>query len=216
MKKNSINMSMIDENTEVVETNPIQDGRPEQEDIHTQKTVGECAVGTPGACSKQGARSRTKTKTSYLRPNRDYTKHMTWSYDLNRDIYNIHKEAIEPNQKGYMKRMKELWDKTHSKYNHLTEKHLRKQALRVINKKLIKETGLITNEAEQTTRADNEEKIDQPVEINKDNIEQNGSLNFIKDIRSNEEAVRYYNYIYKRYRNDIWRCKMCLHRYSTG
>ena len=26
--------------------------------------------------------------------------------------------------------------------------------------------GLITNEAEQTTRADNEENIDQPVEIN--------------------------------------------------
>ena len=48
-----------------------------------------------------------------------------------------------------MKRMKELWDKTHSKYNHLTEKHLREQALWVINKKLIKETGLITNEAEK-------------------------------------------------------------------
>ena len=55
------------------------------------------------------------------------------------------------------------------------EKHLREQALRVINKKLIRETGLITNEAEQTTRADNEEDIGQPVENNKDNIEQNGS-----------------------------------------
>ena len=100
---------------------------------------------------------------------------MTWSYDLNRDIYNIYKEAIEPNRKGYMKRMKELRDKTHSKYNQLKEKHLREQALRVINKKLIKETGLITDEAGQTTRADNEENIDQPVEINEDNIEQNGS-----------------------------------------
>ena len=105
MKKNSVNMSMIDENTEVVEANQIQDGRLEQENIHTQKTAGEGAAGTPGACSKQGARSRTKTKTSYLRPNRDYTKHMTWNYNLNRDIYNIYKEAIEPNQKGYMKRM---------------------------------------------------------------------------------------------------------------
>ena len=38
-----------------------------------------------------------------------------------------------------MKRMKELWDKTHSKYNHFMEKYLREQALRVINKKLIKE-----------------------------------------------------------------------------
>ena len=33
-------MSMIDENTEVVEANQIQDGRLEQEDIHTQKTRG--------------------------------------------------------------------------------------------------------------------------------------------------------------------------------
>ena len=125
----------MDENTEVVEANQFQDGRLEQEDIHTQKTVGEGAVGTPGE------HSRTKTKT-YLRPNRDYTRHMTWSYNLNRDIYNIYKEAIEPNQKGYMKRRKELWDKTRFKYNHLMEKHLREQALRVINKKLIKETGI--------------------------------------------------------------------------
>ena len=91
MKKNSVNMSMIDENTEVVEANQIQDGRFEQEDIHKQKTMGEGAVGTSDACSKQGTRSRKLTKTSYLRPNRDYTKHMTWSYDLNRDIYNIYK-----------------------------------------------------------------------------------------------------------------------------
>ena len=80
-----------------------------------------------------------------------------------------------------MKRRKELWDKTHSKYNHLKEKHLREQALWVINKKLIKETGLITNEAEQTTRADNEENIDQPAENNEDNIEQNGSQDVIAD-----------------------------------
>ena len=87
-------MSTIDENTEVVETNQIQDGRPEQEHIHTQKTVGKCAFGTPGACSKQGACSRTKTKTSYLRPSRDYTKHMMWSYDLNRDIITFIKKLL--------------------------------------------------------------------------------------------------------------------------
>ena len=92
-------MSMIDENTEVVKANQIQDGRLEQEDIHTQKTAGEGAVGTPGACSKQGARSTTKTKTSYLRPNRDYTKHTTWSYDLNRDIHNIYKKLLNQNKK---------------------------------------------------------------------------------------------------------------------
>ena len=55
--------------------------------------------------------------------------------------------------------------------------------MRVINKKLIKETGLITNEAEQTTRADNEENIDQPAEINKDNIEQNRSQDVSTDSR---------------------------------
>ena len=41
--------------------------------------------------------------------------------------------------------------------------------------------GLITDEAEQTTRADNEENIDQPVEINEDNIQQNGSQDVSAD-----------------------------------
>ena len=85
---------MIDENTDVVEANQIQDGRLEQEDIHPQKTAREGVVGTPGACSKLGACSRTKMKTSYLRPNRDYTKHMTWSYDLNRDIITFIKKLL--------------------------------------------------------------------------------------------------------------------------
>ena len=40
---------------------------------------------------------------------------------------------------------------------------------------------MITDEAEQTTRADNEENIDQPVEINEDNIEQNGSQDVSAD-----------------------------------
>ena len=44
---------MTDENTEVVEANQIQDGRPEQEDIHTQKTAGECAVGTSSAVASR-------------------------------------------------------------------------------------------------------------------------------------------------------------------
>ena len=34
-------MFMTDENTEVVETNQIQDGRPEQEDIHTHRKPWE-------------------------------------------------------------------------------------------------------------------------------------------------------------------------------
>ena len=42
---------------------------------------------------------------------------------------------------------------------------------------------MITNEAEQTTRADNEENIDQPVENNEDNIEQNGSQDVSADSR---------------------------------
>ena len=42
---------------------------------------------------------------------------------------------------------------------------------------------MITNEAEQTTRADNEENIDQPVEIDEDNTEQNGSQDVSADSR---------------------------------
>ena len=42
---------------------------------------------------------------------------------------------------------------------------------------------MITNEAELTTRADNKETIDQPVENNEDNIEQNGSQDVSADSR---------------------------------
>ena len=110
--------------------------------------------GSSGAATKQGARSGDKTKTSYLRPNRDYTKHITLSYELNKDIYNIYKEA-EPGRTGYMKRMKDVWDQIHPEHKHLTNKHLREQALQVIQKKLTKETGL--QPEQDTTNCQNED-----------------------------------------------------------
>ena len=134
-------MSMIGENIEFVDEDKIQDGGNDQESDHTRGTAGQQSNGSPGAATKQGARSRLKTNTSYLRPNRDYTKHITWSYKL-QDIYNVYKEA-EPGRRGYMKRMKDLWDQIHPKHKHLTSKHLREQTLRVIQKKLIKVTVLL-------------------------------------------------------------------------
>ena len=46
---------------------------------------------------------------------------------------NVYKEA-EPGRREYMKRMKDLWDQIHPKHNNLTNKHLREQALRVIER----------------------------------------------------------------------------------
>ena len=38
---------------------------------------------------------------------------------------------------GYMKRLKTLWDIKRPEYKHLTAKHLREQAIRIIKKNLI-------------------------------------------------------------------------------
>ena len=46
-----------------------------------------------------------------------------------------------------MKRMKEMWDKIHPELD-ITAKNVRERAMRIINKKLIRETGLILEQQE--------------------------------------------------------------------
>ena len=48
---------------------------------------------------------------------------MDWTYELNKDIYRIYLE-IKPSERGYMKRLKEMWDKEHPQLSHMTAKHL--------------------------------------------------------------------------------------------
>ena len=71
---------------------------------------------------------------------------MDWTYELNKDIHRIYLE-IKPSERGYMKRLKEMWDKEHPQLSHMTAKHLAVQVDRVIKKKLIRETGYIEQDA---------------------------------------------------------------------
>ena len=102
---------------------------------------------TPDAEATRTARDASgKRKTSYRRPNRNYSTHVDWTYELNTDIYRIYL-AIKPSERGYMKRLKKMWDKEHPQLSHMTAKHLAVQVDRVIKKKLIRETGYIEQDA---------------------------------------------------------------------
>ena len=102
---------------------------------------------TPDAEATRTTRDANgKRKTSYRRPNRNYSTHVDWTYELNKDIYRIYLE-IKPSERGYMKRLKEMWDKEHPQLSHMTAKHLAVQVDRVIKKKLIRETGYIEQDA---------------------------------------------------------------------
>ena len=68
-----------------------------------------------------------------------------------------------------MRRMKDIWDKTYPQHNDLTSKHLREQAMRVINKRLIRETGLVVESDRPTTR--NSEQDHESAETSTENIE---------------------------------------------
>ena len=110
-----------------------------------QETTGHDAEVNPGVSKgRQVTRSRTQVKTPYLCPNRDYSNQINWSYELNKDIYEVYK-AAETSKRGYMQRMKKEWDKINPKYDYLTSIHLRKQAMRVIKKKLIREIQMNLN-----------------------------------------------------------------------
>ena len=69
-------------------------------------------------------------KPSYRR-NRDYTKQFDWTYHLKRDVYNCYLRAKEISKIGYMKRLKNYWDKLHPEFNFLSDKNLRDQASRM-------------------------------------------------------------------------------------
>ena len=76
-----------------------------------------------------------KRKPNYRR-NRDYRRHITWTYELNRDLYECYKNS-KPEEKKYTLRIKSIWDKIRPKYAHLTTKHISEQARRIVKKNLV-------------------------------------------------------------------------------
>ena len=88
----------------------IQDGAHEEEIENAGDSAG----------NMQTSKSR---KPSFERPNRDYSKHNTWTYEMNKDFYKIYVHT-NPKERGYTNRMKEKWDSLHPELNIFTAKHL--------------------------------------------------------------------------------------------
>ena len=90
-----------------------QDGR------HVQ--VGEEAP----KLTRRNLRENRTTGVSYCRPTRDYTKSRKWSYEMNKELYEMYIKC-KPTVYGYMKRLKEIWDEKHPD-EHLEPRHLAEQ-----------------------------------------------------------------------------------------
>ena len=58
---------------------------------------------------------------SYRRK-RDYTNDFNWTCELKADVYKCYVKARNVKSIGYMKRLKNLWDKIHLEYNFLSDK----------------------------------------------------------------------------------------------
>ena len=108
-----------------------------------------------------------------MKRDRDYSTHITWTYDLNKDLYKCYKDTNKSIY-GHATRMKDLWDKRHSMLAHLTSKHLTTQATRVIKKKLIPEVTEDDITCNKTDQNDNQicERLE-PHNQTTENIPQN-------------------------------------------
>ena len=107
---------------------------------------------------------------------RDYSTHFTWTYELNKDVYECYKKARSDPSKGYTKRMKVYWDNLHPQYSHFNEKQLRQQAVNVEKRQdtlaAVLSTRRETNEHSENT-AETVENVED--ENNNENHQENES-----------------------------------------
>ena len=99
--------------------------------------------------------TNTTTSVSYRR-DRDYSKQFKWTLnkELNKDLCNCYTKARENPKKGYMKRMKVLWDDLHPELSYFNGKYLRQQSTYVTQRGYILETQT-ENEEETNVIAEN-------------------------------------------------------------
>ena len=97
--------------------------------------------------------TNTTTSVSYRR-DRDYSKQFKWTYELNKDLYNCYTKARENPKKGYMKRMKVLWDGLHPEISYFNGKYLRQQSVYITQRGYILETQA-ENDEETNVIAEN-------------------------------------------------------------
>ena len=97
--------------------------------------------------TRGNTRENRTTGLSYSRPKRDYTRSTKWTYEMNTRLYQLYKDS-KPGKRGYMNRLKELWDNKYKIYNNFTAKHLAEQVRNIKKKKLSPNLDMETNELE--------------------------------------------------------------------
>ena len=77
-------------------------------------------------------------RVQFSRPNRKNKKQVKWTYELKKSLYECYVRA-ETNLKGYMNRLKNIWDEEQPEYSTLDAKNLRNKVSWIIIKKDIAE-----------------------------------------------------------------------------
>ena len=92
--------------------------------------------------------SNTRRRPSYRR-NRDYSKKVNWTYELNNALYTCYK-GCEPDKPNYSERLKKIWDQVKPMYSYMTKKHLAEQVRRIKNKNLVMHETLCKKSKDDT------------------------------------------------------------------
>ena len=99
--------------------------------------------------------SRATTKTVSYRRNRDHKNQFNWTYELNNDLLDCYTKAREDPSKGYMKKIKNLWDTLHPELNHFNENYLKQQTTYIQHRHYNLETRTVANNNEENQIVDN-------------------------------------------------------------
>ena len=94
--------------------------------------------------------------TSYRRPTRNYKMHTIWTYELKTDLHEAYIQS-EPEKKGFIARMKTIWDRKQQEYSHILGRNLKDRVTRLIRNNEIstnvkKRQSITTNANERQSR----------------------------------------------------------------
>ena len=134
------------------------------------------------------ATKQTTKNISYRKNSRDYSVSVTWTDEMNSDVHNFYVIAREDTSRGYLKRLKALWDEKYPQFKHFTSNHLRQKAIHVENKRFANQEPVEPVEPEEPTsgripEATPEVNDPQPSEPNSAN-EHNATLNITETTES--------------------------------
>ena len=120
----------------------------EEEGCH----IGETAERPSTQITLGNTRRNRTTGLSYRRPNRGYTKEKTtkWTKQMNKELYRMYLQS-EPERKGYVKRLAEIWNSNNESPKEMTGKHLAEQVRNLKKKKLLNDEEIKLIELEMIT-----------------------------------------------------------------